>query len=159
MNRTATIFLRIVIILIGALALFLMVRLPLTEGRAVNLDLFSIYTDPFILYGFAASIPFFVILYQVDRLLGNIGRNAVFSLRSLKALRTIKYSAITLSILIVLAGIYVRVFHHPDDDPAGFLALGIVTTGITLVIATTAAVFEKILRTAVQMKSENDLTV
>jgi hypothetical protein len=159
MKRGSTIFLRVVIILIGIVALAIMIRFPLTEGRAVNLDLFSIYSDPFIMYGYAASIPFFVALYQAFKLLGYIGRNNVFSLSSVKALRTIKYCAIVQGILIVMAAVYIRIFHAQDDDPAGFIAIGIVTTFICIVIATAAAVFEKLLQSAVDIKSENDLTV
>ncbi|KKW19072.1 hypothetical protein A2852_02030 [Candidatus Adlerbacteria bacterium RIFCSPHIGHO2_01_FULL_54_23] len=159
MKRGSTTFLQIVIVLIGIVALAIMIRFPLTEGRAANLDLFSIYSDPFILYGYLASIAFFVALYQAFKLLGYIGQNKVFSLDSVKALRTIKYCAIVLGILIVMAGLYIRIFHAGDDDPAGFLAVCIVTTFVSIVIATATAVFEKLLQTAVEMKSENDLTV
>src|SRR3989338_10681043 len=141
MKRSSTIFLQIVIVLIGIVALFLMIRFPLTEGRAVHLDLFSIYTDPFIMYGYVVSIAFFVALYQAFKLLGYIGQNKVFSLSSVKALRTIKYCAITLSISIVTAALYIRMSHNIDDDPAGFLAMCIVTTFISVVIAIAAAIF------------------
>ncbi|MEZ4827762.1 MAG: DUF2975 domain-containing protein, partial [Bacteroidia bacterium] len=60
MKRTSIIFLQAVVVLVSMVALAILIRCPLTEGRAVNLDLFSIYADPFILYGYAASIPFFV---------------------------------------------------------------------------------------------------
>src|SRR4026207_975589 len=102
MKQRSTIFLQGVIVLIGIAALAIMIRIPLTEGRAVNLDLFSIYSDPFILYGYAAAIPFFVALYWAFKLLGYIGKNKVFSLGSVKALRTIKYCAIAQSIFIVM---------------------------------------------------------
>src|SRR3972149_4529964 len=108
MKKRSTIFLQVVIVLIGIVALVVMLRFPLTEGRAVNLDLFSIYSDPFILYGYLASIAFFVTLYQAFKLLGYIGENKIFSLNSVKALRTIKYCAITLSISIVMAASYIR---------------------------------------------------
>ena len=145
--------------LIGIVALAIMIRFPLTEGRAANLDLFSIYADPFIVYGYLASIAFFVALYQAFKLLGYIGQNKVFSLNSVKALRTIKYCAIILSILIVMAALYIRIFHAKDDDPAGFIAIAILATFISIVIATAAAVFERTLQSAVDIKSENDLTV
>ncbi|MBI4121493.1 MAG: DUF2975 domain-containing protein, partial [Candidatus Ryanbacteria bacterium] len=125
MKRSSTIFLQVVIVLIGIVALIIMIRFPLTEGRAVNLDLFSIYSDPFIIYGYVASIAFFVALYQAFKLLGYIGQNKVFSLNSVKALRTIKHCAIVLSILIVMAAIYIMIFHAKDDDPAGFIAVSI----------------------------------
>src|SRR3989339_677247 len=109
MKKSSTIFLQVVIMLIGIVALAIMIRFPLTEGRAANLDLFSIYADPFIIYGYLASIAFFVALYQAFKLLGLIGQNKVFSLNSVKALRTIKYCAITLSVSIVLAALYIRI--------------------------------------------------
>jgi hypothetical protein len=159
MQRTSIIFLQAVIVLISIVALAILIRFPLTEGRATNLDLFSIYFDPFILYGYAASIAFFVALYKAFKLLGYIGQNKVFSASSVKALKSIKYCAIVLSILIVLAGLYVRLFHSKEDDPAGFLAMCIVTTFVSIVVATAAAIFEKLLQNAIDMKSENDLTI
>ncbi|OGL72591.1 hypothetical protein A3C96_02635 [Candidatus Uhrbacteria bacterium RIFCSPHIGHO2_02_FULL_60_10] len=159
MKKGSTTFLQVVIALIAIVALIVMIRFPLTEGRAVNLDLFSIYSDPFILYGYLASIAFFVALYQAFKLLGYIGENKIFSLNSVKALRTIKYCAITLSISIVMAASYIRIFHAKDDDPAGFIAIAILATFTSTVIATAAAVFEKLLQRAVDIKSENDLTV
>jgi hypothetical protein len=159
MKKTSTIFLQAVIVLIGIVALAILIWLPLTEGRATNLDLFSIYADPFILYGYATSIAFFVALYKAFKLLGYIGQNKVFSLASIRTLKSIRYCAIILSILIIMAGAYVRIFHSKEDDPAGFLAICILTTFVAIVVATAAAVFEKILQNAVDMKSENDLTI
>ena len=45
-----------------------------------------------------------------------------------------------------------------SDDPIGPTALGIFTTFASLVIATAAALFERPLQNAVNIKSENDLT-
>ena len=159
MKRISIVFLQAVILLIGIVALTILIRVPLTEGRATNLDLFSIYSDPFILYGYAASIAFFVALYKAFKLLGYIRQNKVFSSNSVNALKSIKYCAIVLSILIVVAGLYIMIFHSKEDDPAGFLAICIVTTFASVVVATAAAIFEKLLQNAVDMKSENDLTV
>lgn len=159
MKRISIVFLQAVMVLIGMVALAILIWFPLTEGRATNLDLFSIYFDPFILYGYATSIAFFVAFYKAFKLLGYIGQNKVFSSDSIKALKSIKYCAMVLSILIVTAGLYIRIFHSKEDDPAGFLAICIVTTFVSIVVATAAAIFEKILQNAVDMKSENDLTI
>jgi hypothetical protein len=159
MKRISTPFLQVVIVLIGIAAIVIMIRLPLTEGRAKDLDIFNIYADPFILYGYASSIAFFVALYKAFKLLGYIGQNKVFSSSSVGALKSIKYCAIVLSVLIVIAGVYIKIFHNKEDDPAGFLGLCIVTTFASIVVATAAAVFEKILQNAIDMKSENDLTI
>jgi hypothetical protein len=159
MKRVPIIFLQAVIVLISLVALFILIRFPLTEGRAQNLDLLSIYSDPFILYGYASSIAFFVALYKAFKLLGCIRQNKLFTQTSVRTLRSIKYCAIILSILIVLAGVYIKIFHNKDDDPAGFLAMCIVMTFITVAVATAVAVLEKILQKAVDMKTENDLTI
>ena len=158
MKKSSTLFLRVVIVLIGIVALAIMIRFPLTEGRAVNLDLFSIYSDPFIIYGYAVSIAFFVALYQAFKLLGYIGKNRVFSQASVNTLRTIKYCAIVLGTSIVMAMLYI-LMSHGDDDAAGAIAMGILATFISVVIAAAAAVFERTLQNAVDIKSENDLTV
>ena len=160
MKRSSIIFLQAVVALIGVGALALMFWEPHVEGRNAHAMLFEMYfKDPFLAYAYIASIPFFVALYQAFKLLGYIGQNKVFSLNSAKALRIIKYCAIALSILIVMAGLYIRIFHAEGDDPAGFLAMCIVTTFVSIVVATAAAVFEKTLQSVVDMKSENDLTV
>jgi hypothetical protein len=159
MKRVSTIFLQAVIVIIGIVALVILIRFPLSEGRAKNLDLFRIYADPFILFGYAASIIFFIGLYKAFRLLGYIGRNNVFSSNAVGALKSIKYCAIVLGIFIVIAGLYVMMSHDKADDPAGFIAICIVTTLIAIVVATAAAIFEKILQNAIDMKSENELTI
>lgn len=159
MKRISIVFLQAVVVLIGTVALAILIRVPLTEGRATNLDLFSIYADPFILYGYAASIAFFIALYKAFKLLGYIGQNNVFSPNSVETLKSIKHCAIVLSIFIVGAGLYIRIAHDKDDDPAGFLAICIVTTFASIVVATAAAIFQRLLQNAVDMKSENDLTI
>lgn len=159
MKKTSILFLRAVVVLIGIVALIVLIRFPLTEGRAQNLDLFSIYADPFILYGYASSLVFFVGLYKAFQLLGHIGQNKLFTPVSVKTLRSIKYCAIIMAVLIVMTGIYIRLFHNKDDDPAGFLALCIITTFIAIAVATGVAVFERIVQNAVDLKSENDLTI
>ena len=156
MKKISILFLQAVILLIGIVALVIMIRFPLTEGRAENLDLFSIYFDPFILFGYAASTAFFVALYKAFKLLGYIGQDKLFSLNSVRTLRSIKYCAIILSILIVMAGLYIRIFHNKDEDPAGFLAMCIVTTFVSIVVATAAAVFEKKLQKGMDIISENE---
>ena len=156
MKRISTAFLQTVIVLIGIVALIILIWFPLTEGRATHLDLFSTYADPFILYGYGASMAFFVALYNAFRLLGYIGQNKLFSTNSVK---NIKHCTILLSILIVVAGLFIRLTHNTEDDPAGFLAICMATTFVAIVVATAVAVFEKLLQNAIDMKSENDLTV
>lgn len=157
-KQSSTLFLKLVISLIGIVTLAGLIWFPQTEGRAANLDLFSIYADPLIIYGFLASIPFFVALYQGFKLLGYVDKNQVFSEAAVKAVRNIKYCAIALSGFIVIGLLYIRLFVH-GEDTAGPTALGMFMTFACIVIATAAAVFERVLQNAVDLKSENDLTV
>lgn len=159
MHKTSIRFLQIVIVVIALVTVAILVRFPLTEGRATKLDLISIYTDPFILYGYAASAAFFIGLYKAYRLLGNIGSNQVFSPGSVRLLKSIKYCASILGISIVAAGVFIILFHPKGEDIAGFIALCILTTAVCAIIATAAAVFERILQNALELKSENDLTI
>lgn len=159
MKRTSTLFLQAVVVLIAIIAITFMIVMPLREGRAKNLDLFHVYADPLILFSYVSSIAFFIALYKAFRLLGYIGNNKVFSPGAVNALRGIKYCAIVLGFLIATAAVFVRIAHHKDDDPAGFIAMAIVLIFACIVVITAAAVFEKILQKAIDMKSENDLTI
>lgn len=154
MRYHATKFLQAVIIFIGISVFTLMIWLPLIEGKAEKSDLFNIYFDPFILYGYATSVVFFVALYKTFKLLGYIGQNKFFSINSIKSLRSIKYCTIILSIFIVMAGIYIRIFHHQEDDPVGFIAMSILIAFIFIVTSAAAAVFEYILQNGMDIKSE-----
>ncbi len=121
------------------------------EGRAANLDLIQIYTDPFVLYAYASSILFFAALYYAFRLLGYFAQNEAFSQSSFKALQRIKRCAIALSILIVTAGLFILLTHDKEEDAAGFLALCLITTLISLAVAAATTVFENILQTKKDM--------
>ena len=160
MNRSSTIFLQAVIVALGIGALAFMLWEPHIEGRNVHATIFEIYfKDPFLAYAYTASIAFFVALYQAFKLLGHIGRNEVFSHRSVRALRIIKYCAITLVAMIAGAEAYLFIAVRGKDDIAGGVAMGPLMIFVSVVVATAAAVFEKLLQSAVDMKSENDLTI
>jgi di/tricarboxylate transporter len=159
-KRSSTIFLQVVIVLIGIGALALMLWEPHLEGRNAHATLFEIYfKDPFLAYAYLASVAFFVALFQAFRLLGYIGQNNVFSLDSVRALRTIKYCAMALVAMIGAAVAYLFIVVRGKDDIAGGVAMGLLMMFISVVIGAAAAVFERLLQNAVDMKSENDLTV
>ena len=159
MKKSSTILLQIIVVLIGVAALTFMLWEPHIEGRNVNATLFQIYfNDPFLIWAYTASISFFVGLYQTFKLLGYIGQNKIFSLNSVKALRTIKYCATILVGFIVAAEAYLVVV-RPGDDIAGGVFMGLLIIFVSGVIAILAKMFERILQHAVDIKSENDLTV
>jgi hypothetical protein len=158
MKRSSTIFLQVVIVLIGIGTLALMLWEPHIEGRNAHATTFEIYfKDPFLAYAYIASIPFFVALYQAFKLLGYAEQNKVFSQAAVKALRTIKYCAISIIGFVAIGEIFIML--SESDDPQGGFFMGILITFGSIVIATAAAMFERILQNAVDIKSENDLTV
>ena len=160
MKRGSTIFLQVVIVALGLGALAILLWEPHLEGRNAGATFFEIYfKDPFLAYAYIASIAFFVALFQAVKLLGYIRQNKVFSLYSVKALRTIKFCALALVGFIAGAEAYIFVAVRGKDDIAGGVAIGVVLIFLSVVIATAAAVFEKLLQNAVDIKSENDLTV
>jgi hypothetical protein len=59
MKRSSTVFLQLVVVLIGIGALALMFWVPQTEGRNAQATLFEAYfRDPFLAHAYVASIPF-----------------------------------------------------------------------------------------------------
>ena len=131
---------------------------PHIEGRNAHATLFEIYfKDPFLAYAYIASIPFFVGLYQAFKVLGYAGQNKEFSPSAVRSLRTIKYCAI--AIIGFVAGGELFIMLGDSDDRAGGVFMGILITFASIVVATAMAVLERALQNAVDMKSENDLTV
>jgi hypothetical protein len=161
MKQSSTLILKVVLGLIAIVVLAGMLWFPQTEGRAANLDLINIYLDPFIIYIYVASTPFFVGLYQAFKLLNLIDANKAFSQGAVNTLKNMKLASLSLIGFIALALFYIRFFAPlgVDDDSAGPTMLGIVMSLAFGVIATAAGVFQKLLQNAVDIKSENDLTV
>jgi hypothetical protein len=157
----STLFLKIVILLMGVAVLAFLLWMPPNEGVAKGKNLVSIYLDPVIIYIYIGSIPFFTALYQAFKLLNLIDNNKVFTERSVKALKNIKYCAIAIIGFILVGLLYIRfgVPTDPNEDKAGPMALGIAITFISTAVATFAGILQKLFQNAVDLKSENDLTV
>ncbi len=153
MKNPAIIFLKAIVILGGLTTAIALIYLPQIEGRAANLDLLSIYADPFILYIYVASIVFFMALYQAFLLLGYLGQNKTFSTAAVSSIRSIKHFALALVVLIILAGVFIILFHHQDDDPAGFLALCIAATFIAIIVAAGSSILEQVFNKGLKIEN------
>lgn len=148
MKRRTALLLQVLLIGIGCTALFSLIRLPQTEGRAKNLELFQIYTDPLILYGYSAALVFFYGLYKVIRLAGLAGTNNLHSPAAIHTVRHILYAAVVFGVMLLLAAVYIRFSHHPDDDPAGFIALCSILVLAATIVSVLAFRFLKKLKQA-----------
>src|SRR5205823_8948130 len=160
MKRGSTIFLQVVVALLGVGVLALLLWEPQVEGRNVNATQFEIYfKDPFLAYIYLAFVPFFVGLTRAFKILGYARRNEIFSQRSVPALRIIKYCALTTALFILGAEAYLFIFMRGKDDIAGGVMMGAFIILVSAIIATTAALFERVLQKSVAIKSENDRTL
>ena len=158
MNRGSSLFLRAVVVLIGLGALAFLLWQPHVEGRNAHATVFEIYfKDPFLAYVYVGSIPFFVGLVHAFKVLGYTGRRNEFSASAVRSLRTIKFCAIALVGFVALGEVFI--FMSPDDDRAGAVMMGVAIAFVAVLVATATAILERTLRHAVDMKSENDLTV
>lgn len=145
MKRSLTIFLQVFIVLIGIGTLALMLWEPHIEGRNVNATVFEIYfNDPFLAYAYVASIAFFVGLYQVFKVLGYVRESKTFSAEAVKALRTIKYCAISMIGFVVGAEIFILL--SDSDDRSGGLFIGNIIALGSIILAITASKYERILQ-------------
>lgn len=154
--KKETLFLKVVIFLIGipilALCLF---GLPFVVKEAA--DAYWMI-KPILIVMYVTAIPFFAALYQAWKLLSYIDKNIAFSEISVKALKIIKYCASSISVLYAAIMPFVYLLAEMDDAP-GAIVIGLVIIFASIVIAVFAAVLEKLLKTAIDIKSENDLTI
>ncbi|WP_088041844.1 DUF2975 domain-containing protein [Bacillus sp. EAC] len=159
MKQVSTLFLKLALFFIGILVLALCIFLvPKIANFAANLypTIAPIKYLVFILM-YGATVPFYFALYQAFNLLRYIDKNTAFSELSVKALKNIKFCAITISGLYVLGLPLFHFIAKKMDPPIGFLCLIIIFA--SLVIAVFAAILERLLQEAINIKSENDLTV
>lgn len=107
---------------------------------------------------YISAIPFYMALYQALKLLGYIDRNEAFSELSVGSLKKIRNYAFTISGLYAIALPFIFMIAEWDDAP-GLALLGLVIVGASLVIAVFAAVLQRLLKQAIDIKQENELTV
>ena len=163
MKRGSTLFLKIAVILMGipvlALCLFLLPQIANEANEAAERgsDLaFVVYGILMVMY--VSAIPFYFALYQSFNLLSYIDKNQAFSELSVRALKKIKNCAIIISGLYVVALPFVYIMAEVDDAP-GLIIVGMVPIFASMVIAVFAAVLQRLLKEAIDIKEENDLIV
>ncbi|QGU95785.1 DUF2975 domain-containing protein [Clostridium bovifaecis] len=143
MKRYSTIFLKIAVILMG---------IPVLALCIFWVPGFVNYLHYPILIGvYATAITFFFAIYQALKLLSYIDKNKAFSELSVKALKNIKYCAITIS--VIYAGLVPFLFPIADaDDAPGLVGFPIIIIFASTVIAVFAAVLQRLLQDAIDIK-------
>lgn len=160
LKKSSTLFLKIVIFLVGLLVLGLALAiLPFIAEYIIKRNTIWGYAHvPIFLGAYFSVLPFFFALYQSFKLLSFIDKNLAFSFSAVQSLKKIKYAAFTFSGLYILLMPFFYLIGELDDAP-GVILIGLILTFTAFVMGVFAAVLEKLLQDALQMKSENDLTV
>jgi hypothetical protein len=158
--KPETLFLKLAVVLMGlpvlALCIFLVPELGNIAAKLLpGFDMIKYLV--YIIFD-ASAIPFYFALYQAFKLLRYIDKNTAFSELSVNALRNIKFCAITICSLHVLVLPLFYLFAEKDDAP-GVIFVGLVVPFASMVIAVFAAVLQKLLKNAIDIKSENELTI
>ena len=158
MKHGSTLFLKLAIIVIGSpvlvlciLGLYWLISNPSNPQYA-----YILY--PIIIGIYVSAIPFYIALYNAFRLLTYIDKSKAFSQSSFKALNNIKYCAITISALYTLLMPFVYILADKDDAP-GAIIIGMLPIFASMVISVFAAVLQRLLQEAINIKSENDFTI
>ena len=160
MKQASTLFLKATLFVMGGLVLaFCIFAVPaISSGVGVEWPELAYLKYPILIAGYLTAIPFFIALYQAFKLLSYVDKNTAFSVASVKALKYIKYCGIAMSILY-FAGMPILFQIADADDAPGLVLIGLALATAPLVVAVFAAVLQKLLQNAIDIKSENELTV
>lgn len=158
--KRETLFLKVIVLLLAVpiLAACIFFLPWLIKDTTQSSWVLAKFLYPIIGVMYASVIPYFIALYQAFLLLGYIDKNIAFSRKSVKSLKNIKYCAVTISVFYLASMPFFYWIGEKDDAP-GFILIGMVLTFSPIVIAAFAAVLEKLLNHAIEIKFENDLTV
>ncbi len=104
-------------------------------------------------------IPYFIVLWQSWKLLTLIDQNLGFSAFSISAFKNIKNASLVGGLLL-MCGFVPFLFPIADaDDAPGLIIYWFFLACIPFIVSVFAAVLEMLFQNAVDMKSENDLTI
>jgi hypothetical protein len=160
MKQGTTLFLKLAVILMGipvlALCIFLVPEIAKYTTKLLPNIAYTKYSVS--IYFYVTAIPFYLALYQAFKLLNYIDKKKAFSELSVISLKNIKRYAITISMLYVVGMPLFYLIGDKDDAP-GVIVLGLIIIFASMVIAVFAAVLQMLLKEAIDIKSENDLTV
>jgi hypothetical protein len=158
MNKAVTSFLKTAILIMGLIVAVLCIFLlpGLAEDAAAENPEFAYLKWPVLLGMYVAAIPFYIALYDSWNLLRYIEGQTAFSTFSVRSLRRIRNCGIALG-LIYTAGI-IGVGAAGALHPGVFL-MGAAIAFCSFVISVFAAVLKELLRSALTMKNENELTI
>ena len=159
MQRGSTIFLRLAVLAVGLGVLGLLALLFPNLWHVHDeypSYTYAIYIVLFTLY--ATAIPYFMGLFRAWSVLDMIDAKKAFSLTAVSALRFMSWCSGAISLMYAISLPFFYIWADGDDAP-GLVVIGMVLTGVPLVVAVCLAVLRRLLHEAILIKNENDLTV
>jgi hypothetical protein len=153
MKKASIIFLKAVLVFTGILVLSLCIYLLPDLIQEDDLEF------TFLLLGlYVSAIPFLIALYHGVKILSYIDKNTTFSESSVKSLKYIKYCALAVSVLYLADMPFIFYIAEQEDAP-GVAALGFIFIFASFIVSVLAALLERLVKDAIEIKSENDLTI
>jgi hypothetical protein len=157
MNRGSTLFLRLVIPLIAIAALavcvFPLPRMIAREAAKTPETAWQIYI--FLVGAYIQASLFLFALFHAFKLLSYIDRDKAFSEPSVRALRHIKHSAVTIGLLMATGVAWVLVLSAgTGDDSAGPVAVGMMGAFASSIVAAATAVLQQLVQKGIDAKRE-----
>ena len=158
--RRETLILKIAVIMLGipvaALSVLLLPWIARDASESSIRMAYVIYGILILMY--ISVVPFFAALYQGFRLLGYIDSNKAFSELSLKSIQKIRSCAAAISIIYLFAMPLFYIVAEIDDAP-GVILVGMIFVFAPLTVAVFAAILKKLLKNAIDLKNDNELTI
>lgn len=160
-QKSSSLILRISLLGIAAVVLFFssFMVAEVHSSWASEVPELAGWRYPIILVTIAVVVTFLVALAQIWKLLSLVDKNKAFSQGSVKVMRNVKYCGFIISGLFAT---WLPLSYHAalsDDAPGIILIFGTIFVGIPFVVAVLAGVAQKLFQNAIDIKSENDLTV
>jgi len=113
---------------------------------------------PFITALVLAAVFFFLTIREALKLLKNVDKNRALSKKSVRALRNIRYYAIAIGAMLMAVMPLVYFVAEKDDAP-GLILFAMLFVIAPVVVGVFSGVLQCLIQSAVDIKSENDLTV
>lgn len=147
-------------ILAGLVAFILFLSFLLTMGLLFSINEHSVFPEQVLasISLYLSAIASLLIIYYMYRMLDLVDNDRAFSAMSLIYVRAI--FRLTIMEFIVLIGTVPFVYYIADNDDApGVMIIGLGMLIIPLAVATFVSIIEKLLKNAIELKLDYELTI
>lgn len=160
-NIKATLVLKVALVVMGLLALvFAIVALPYVyKGGSLEFPYATTAILGITIVLYAVIVLYLYVLLKSWQLLVYIDRNTGFSKLSVTAFKHIKYAAFVGGMLLMLVFVPCLYPIAEVDDAPGLLVYGFMLACVPFVVSVFAGVLQQLFQHALDIKSENELTV